>query len=977
MKLQIGALGRTSGPHWSLGAYKRFALTHVTVAVLAAASSGAWGLGLGRLTVQSALGETLKAEIDITSLTPEEAGTLKVRIAPPDSYRATGVEYNAVLSGTQVQVARRDGRTFLRVSSDRAVQEPFVDVILELSWASGRLVREYTLLFDPPTNPRPLGTPAPASIAAAPLIAPAPLPPSAPAEAAAVPPPAAALAQAIPAAPAAPAVAASRPRPEPRSVAAPRPPASASASASVNPAASAAATAGSQYPVKSGDTLYRVAAKTQAPGVSLDQMLVGLYRSNPDAFVNSNMNRLKAGVVLQVPDSESLTAVSPAQARQVIQAQSADFGAYRQRLAGAVPTLKPEESPQQAKGRVQAAVEDRKAAPVTPDKLTLSKAASANAEAKASKDTEKKDAAARVAELQRNVEELKKLSSAAKPAAPAAPVPKAAPADVPAPAPTVVAVAVPPATPAPPTPTATPASEPSPLPTTVAVAVPAPRPIPASAPAAAASATLPETQAAEPGLLDQLLGSSLLLPLGGVLLAALGALGFYRLRSRKSAGPSDTGFNESKLQPDSFFGATGGQRVDTRDASGPASSMNYSLSQLDAIGDVDPVAEADVYLAYGRDLQAEEILKEALRANPERLAIRLKLLEVYAKRRDTKGFEQLAIQLFAETEGRGGDWELAQEMGRLIDADNPLYQPGGMPGQAGNSQGLRPAAMGVIAAAAHLATEPQGRGAEDSRPMGGPVSGFDLDLDLDLDAPAPVSPFSMEATQAMATSVERSTPLAMDFDLSDEPPPSPPAAESMSSLSFDLDDFSVLEGENAPPPPAEDMGNALDFDLSSIDLALPDRPETGAAAAPAALQLDEFSFDLSDQPADELPEALAEDIAEELSAAIPAADSLALDGELPDEFAQLLRDSELSASQAETTDAAAGLPAQASANAAAEAFDPFAADDEDPLMRQLELADEFRQIGDTEGAREVLQELIGKASGPVLEKAQALLNELG
>ncbi|MGS0754503.1 FimV/HubP family polar landmark protein [Roseateles sp. GG27B] len=947
-----------------MDAYKRFALSHVAVAVLAAASSGAWGLGLGRLTVQSALGETLKAEIDITSLTPEEAGTLKVRIAPPDSYRATGVEYNAVLTGTQVQVTRRDGRTFLRVSSDRAVQEPFVDVILELSWASGRLVREYTLLFDPPTNPRPLGTPAPASVAAAPLISPAPLPPSAPAEAAAVPAPAAVLAQAIPPAPAAPAVAASRPRPEPRPVAAPRPPAPvpASASASANPAASAAATAGSKYSVKSGDTLYRVATKTQAAGVSLDQMLVGLYRSNPDAFVNSNMNRLKSGVVLQVPASETLTAVSPTEARQVIQAQSADFGAYRQRLAAAVPTLKPEESPQQAKGRVQTAVEDRKTVAAAPDKLTLSKAASANAEAKASKDTEKKDAAARVAELQRNVEELKKLSSAAKPA-PAAPAPKAAPADVPAPAPTVVAVAVPPA------PTATPASEPSPLPTTV-VAVPVPVAVPAPV-AAAASATMPEPPSAEPSLLDQLLGSSLLLPVGGVLLAALGALGFYRLRSRKSAAASsDTGFNESKLQPDSFFGAAGGQRVDTRDASGAASSMNYSLSQLDAIGDVDPVAEADVYLAYGRDLQAEEILKEALRANPERLAIRLKLLEVYAKRRDAKGFEQLAIQLFAETDGRGDDWERAQEMGRLIDADNPLYQPGGMPGQGGNAQGVRPETMGVIAAAPHLATEPLGRDIEDSRPMGAPISGFDLDLDLDLDAPVPVSHSSMEATQAMATSVEQ-MPLAMDFDLSDPAvPPSP--EESNSSLAFDLDDFSLLDGEEAPPTPPADMSNALDFDLSAIDLALPDLTETPAVAEPAALQLDEFFFDLPEPATDES----AEELPEVSPAAIPAAESLALEGELPDEFAQLLRDSELSESPAALGDDAAQQPDEVSANAAAEVFDPFAADDEDPLMRQLELADEFRQIGDTEGAREVLQELISKASGPVLEKAQALLSEL-
>ena len=92
--------------------------------------------------------------------------------------------------------------------------------------------------------------------------------------------------------------------------------------------------------------------------------------------------------------------------------------------------------------------------------------------------------------------------------------------------------------------------------------------------------------------------------------------------------------------------------------------MSYSLSQLDAIGDVDPVAEADVYLAYGRDLQAEEILKEAMRSTPERQAIRLKLLEVYAKRRDTKGFELLATQLYSMTRGEGEDWQKAQELGR-------------------------------------------------------------------------------------------------------------------------------------------------------------------------------------------------------------------------------------------------------------------------------------------------------------------------
>ncbi|MDN3921757.1 FimV/HubP family polar landmark protein [Roseateles violae] len=863
----------------------RFALSHVAAAAaltLGMLGSNSWALGLGRLSVQSALGETLKAEIDVTSLSPEEAGTLKVRVAPPEAYRASGVEYNAVLMGTQVNVVRNNGRTVLRVSSDRAVQEPFVDVILELSWASGRLVREYTLLFDPPSNPKPVA--APPAIAAAPVIAPA-APETAPVQA---PPPA--VAAALP--PSRPAVAAppARPKPEVRAEAPAAVPPAAPAPRPASVQAPMPSTGASEYPVRPGDTLSRIAAKTQPAGISLDQMLVGLFRSNPDAFVDSNMNRLKAGSVLQVPASDALASVSTGEARQIIQAQSADFNAYRQRLAGVAPALKQEESERQAKGQVQAAVEDRKpAAAAMPDKLTLSKAASAAPEAKVSKDTEKKDAAARVAELTRNVEELKKLSSSASTAAP-----------TPAPAPAVVAAA---------------SAAPAPLPApTVLAEAPKPKPAAASAPSPArapASAVPAAAPAAEPGIVDQLIENPLL-PLGALLLAALAALGVNRLRKRStSSGKADTGFHESRMQPDSFFGATGGQRVDTRDAStnGP-SSMSYSLSQLDAIGDVDPVAEADVYLAYGRDLQAEEILKEALRGNPERLAIRLKLLEVYAKRRDTKGFEQLAIQLFAETHGQGEDWARAQELGRQIDAENPLYQPGGAPSQSSGGQGIHPEPMdastmpatvaaGTAASAAfiapHLATEPVGLSAVAVDT--GPVSGYDMDLDLDLDSPPPatVSPNAMDATQVLATTVEQA-PLAMDFDLS-----TPPAEIHTDEMPFDLDAL------DEPAAAAADAGNALDFDLSSIDLDLPE------ATAPAAMPLER---------------------------------TLTLDRELPgtDELAQ--------------------------------ALDALGNEDGDPLLRQLELADEFRQIGDTEGAREVLQELIAKAGGSVKDRAQRMLAEL-
>ena len=896
----------------------RLALSNVaaaTVLTLGAVGTPAWGLGLGRLSVQSALGETLKAEIDITSLSAEEASSLNVRIAPPEVYRSSGVDYNSVLPGTRVQVVNSGGRTLLRVSSDRAVQEPFIDVILEMTWASGRLVREYTLLFDPPTTPKPVVAP-PAMAATEPVAPPPP-----------------AVATALPVAPPAPApmpTPAPRPVPSRPRVEAPKPevraeaPAATPAPPKVAASAPAHAPMASEYTVKPGDTLSRIAGKTQAPGISLDQMLVGLYRSNPDAFIGSNMNRLKSGVVLQVPGADSLGAVTPDEAHQVIQAQSADFNAYRQRLAGAAPTLQQDDNERQAKGKVQAAVEDRKAAAAAaPDKLTLSKAASAAAEAKVSKETEKRDAANRVAELTRNVEELKKLSNAAKPAP--APAPVVAPA--PAPAPVAVAAAPTPA----PAPVSTPASQPEPAAASApAVVVPVPVAMPASKPASVlAAAPTPPARRPEPGLMDWLMDNPVI-PLGVVLAALVAGLGYYRLRGRKAGGKVDTGFHESRLQPDSFFGATGGQRVDTRDAPGGASSMSYSLSQLDAIGDVDPVAEADVYLAYGRDLQAEEILKEALRANPERLAIRLKLLEVYAKRRDTKGFEQLAVQLYAETHGVGDDWGRAQELGRQIDPENPLYQPGGAPSHPASGPDIHPEPMDastlpqtVSTPTGHLATEPLALNV--TGPDTGPMSGFDLDLDLDLAAPPPpappVSPIAMDATQALATTVEQA-PLAMDFDLSTPPP----AIEGAPDLQFDLDDYGagdipktirvtkpIQDVPVTKPAVAPAKNNALDFDLGSIDLDLPE-PHVKTVVMPV--------------PESAAPDSVFSSVTEQPHASLEGLGDLG---------------------QAEL---------------------------EDPLQRQLELADEFRQIGDTEGAREVLQELIGKASGELKAKAQAMLKEL-
>ncbi len=879
----------------------RHALTGVATAALMIAAPAAWSLGLGRIQVQSALGEALRAEIDVTSMSPEEAANLRVRVAPPESYKAAGVDYNAVLPGTQVELLRRaDGRPYLKLSSDRGVQEPFVDVILELNWSTGRLVREYTMLFDPPVVARaPLPAP---TVSTSPLMSPA-----------------------SPTASGSPRVGDRRSAPA-RQAAEPR---EARAASKTTTSADSGA---DEYKVRAGDSLSKVATRTQRPGVSLDQMLVSLYRGNPQAFLDNNMNRLKAGVVLAVPSAEAAGGVTPPEARQVIQAQSADFGAYRQRLAGAVPTARTETATRQASGKVQASVDDRKpGVSATPDKLQLSKggaAAKANAaEDQISKDRAKKADDQRVAELDKNVKDLKRLSNdaasaggkpttapspatpaktppatVAVPASVAAPVPpKAAPvivAAAPTPAPVVAAPA--------PLPVAAPASAPvrptAPAPASAAAAIPPVAASVAAMPASVAATTVAAASAApvapvvakpsasaapvvkppakptapveEPSVFGSLLDDNpMALGIGGAALALLAGFGIFKFTRRAKKDSGETSFLESRLQPDSFFGASGGQRIDTRDAGGASSSMSYSLSQLDAIGDVDPVAEADVYLAYGRDLQAEEILKEAMRSNPDRMAIRTKLLEVYAKRRDTKGFELLATQLFALTRGEGEDWAKAQELGAQIDPENPLFKPGGMPVAMQGHTGEMVEPLGASTMPQSVLPSPSQFG---SSVTGAPLTdrgNLGLDLDLDLDASgATTTPGALSSTPAIKPIDHKADAMSLDFSM----PAAAPAAHA------------------------------------------PTR-----ATEPAAFDLSDISLDL-DAPKGAHP------------TLTPAASSGFGDMGLP------------------------SLPG-----------------DEDPLSRKLELAEEFRQIGDTDGARDLLHEVVAKSSGAVKSRAQSMLADLG
>ncbi|WP_239467192.1 FimV/HubP family polar landmark protein [Rhodoferax koreensis] len=934
---------------------------------LAFPAGDALALSLGRITVLSALGEPLRAEIEVPDISASEAETLRTEIAPVEAFRAAGLEYSPALNNVRVQLQRRpNGQSVLRVSSDTVVNDPFIDIILQATWSSGRTVRDYTILLDPPALRQPPPAVAVAPQVTAPTAPAVRTPPPVVAQRAPAPPAVAAPPPAVATPPATPPAPAPTPAPAPARppVAAPRPaPASVPTPAPTPAPAPANSGPGSQQvTVKPGDTASRIAAANKPASVSLDQMLVAMLRSNPDAFIRGNVNRMKAGAVLDVPSAATAAATPPAEASQIITAQSRDFNAFRNRLASNVPTAQVAGADRRASGRVQSQVEDRRSSATAPDKLTLSKGALKNQEAeeKIAREKAARDAANRVAELSKNISDLAQLGVASSAASSAAP----SSSPVPAPVPTAAASATS-STPAPGAPAAAPAaSGPAAAPAApTVVATPAPVPAvapPASAAKASAAPAAPPALETSDSWMDSLRDNPLMPVAAAGLVALLAAFGVYRARQRKKAAELDSAFLESRQQPDSFFGASGGQHVDTsEDENGPASSMSYSPSQLDAAGDVDPVAEADVYLAYGRDLQAEEILKEALRNTPTRIAIHTKLLEIYAKRRDTTSFGPLAANAFELTEGQGPDWEHIAQLGRDIEPDNGLYR------SAANAAGGHSGA-GALAAATALGTieAPLSEAMPtESAPLANPST-----------APAPLPASASPAPAPTAEVAEapvppRSTPESLDLDLDldltrgSHLPERAIAAAGGAAAALAAQHASEASAEVAKPD-SPDIDLDLDFDLET-----PADRAASSLTMPAALDLPgQATEDKAAADSDALDFDI--DLGQLAEAEPPAAPTVAEAAAAPTAADTGLIEFDLGSL---TLDLGDSTPGGAVAAEGASATEP---DADDPLATKLALAEEFSSIGDEDGARALAEEVLEEATGSLRARAQRFLAEL-
>jgi pilus assembly protein FimV len=615
------------------------------LALLLLCPSAAFALGLGDIRLLSSLNAPLDAEIELVGATPEDLSSLHASVASHDSFTRYGLDWPAFLGGISMRPAHTpDGRDVIKLSSREAITEPFVTLLVEVNWARGHLVREYTVLLDPPVY-----TPG-TSEAAAPVAAPvvgaatregsisrAPAPPSAPASSGATPEESAPTATAPPA---------------PRA----RAPAPASGEA-----------AGTRV-VRRGDTLSQIAGTLSSAGAaSTRSWMVAVYQANPSAF-EGNMNLLHAGAVLRIPDPATASAIPPSDALTEIRRQYASWrGAAPARAAAAADT-----------GRLHL---------VTPDESTQPGTHAGTSGATANTEARMHELEAQLQESQRLLEmrnaELAKLQAqiGARAAPTPAPTPSSAPSAAPTPAPAAAAAPTPAATPSPPPEAAAPPPATQPAPPAVVHTAPAPSPSGES-------------------LFSSLLHYWWIAAL--IVAVILARIGISAWRSRQEVNFDDSLGRLASGGADSLrsIGDTANMRA-ARDpafvveetaaherprasatAAAPAARAvraEDTLSSETAINldQGDPLAEADFHMAYGLYDQAADLVRIAISREPERRDLKLKLLEVFFVWGNKEQFLQSAHELAAtRAEAAPGEWEKIVIMGKQLAPEDPLFSGG-------------------------------------------------------------------------------------------------------------------------------------------------------------------------------------------------------------------------------------------------------------------------------------------------------------
>ena len=646
-----------------------------------------WGLGLGEIHLNSALNEPMNAEIDLIAAAPDELTALRASLAPKDAFTRYGIDRPPFLSTLTFKVGKsKDGRDVLQVRSTDSIPEPFVTFLVEVNWARGRLMREYTVLLDPPVY-----TPGERASSAAPVAAATTAPTPAQTPRVKTTPLAATAAPTDTTSTSAATSPAANPKRSSHSGGAAKRAASASAAASTaapspSPESSAAPSstetaapvAEGTYRVAQGDTLTKIARSLHASSRGdIDQTMIAMYRANPEAF-GGNINILRRGAVLRVPGGDEIAALNQSEAMSEVHRQmdawrgnsdTASSGHLRLVTPGAGSGTSNSSSESASSGEAQA-LQGRV------------------------KDLESQLADAhRLLDLKNNeLSELqRKLGAQATPAP--TPPPQTALTPKPTPVPTPAPVETKPSTPeatAPVSPPPAPAENTSPP-----AATPAPAPPPK---AVVAKKPAPP---AESGSWIDWLTQNWWLPAAVILALIAGlAIASWRRRQSDSGGGEFPGLDSTDISEfrdptarvassrgadDSFVVEESGEHR-MPDFNEPAQHYGETTADLKAPDDTmssesavnldqgDPLAEADFHMAYGLYDQAADLVRIALEREPDRRDLRLKLLEIYFVWGNKEAFLQTAKSLEATRDrAPAGEWDKIVIMGKQICPGEPLF----------------------------------------------------------------------------------------------------------------------------------------------------------------------------------------------------------------------------------------------------------------------------------------------------------------
>ncbi len=653
--------------------------------------SALYALGLGEIHLHSALNQPFDADIDLVSAQDDDLAALRASLAPNDVFARYGLDKPAYLADFSFKVVRgSDGRSYLKVTSPRPVTEPFVTMLVAADWPRGRLLREYTVLLDPPVF-------APAAQAGEPSVV-APVVPvsrsSQPMEAAPRPAPAPASAG-------------------PQREAAPRP----------------TIVAGSEYRVRTNDTLWKIASEAY-PGSRSDvnRAMVAIFQSNQQAF-DGNINVLRAGATLRIPEASAVEAIPASAAAAEVARQ---YQLWRDGTAGA-------QSSDAAGGRLRLVTPEQGSAAASTATTSSQPPAAAGGAAAGQLQTRVQQLEAELEEARRLLEvknaELATLQGQAAAGQPVAEAPVGAPETVPAESPVQGAEA----------PVAGAAEGEAAAPQAEVEPAPAAKPKPE-----AKKPKQPPKAAQEPSLFERLAGYWWVLL--GLIAAAL-AYALYR-RSSGRPGANEVDLQEALARTRTDLRARGAEAgegaivveerrpADVRSTSTGAGqsrapeASRRTTAVVDTISGEepvsvesgDPLAEADFHMAYGLYDQAAELVQLAMKRAPQRRDLKLKLLEIYFVWGNRERFVELAREMgTSRDEARPGEWDKIVIMGKQIAAEDELFA-GARPVSASLDMELHgsdgPLDMDLGAAEA--------AGEEIDFPSEGPEAGGEGGLDFDV-----------------------------------------------------------------------------------------------------------------------------------------------------------------------------------------------------------------------------------------------------